>query len=1199
MRRFSNVYISARVRAALQKIVRANEHRKFWELVSKLREGHFDIPGLNVEKLYGRKLKLFSARMSREMRLIFSMRKELGGDCDLVIHEVNHHDAAYDRIQRSEVATNASRVDAEFSSLKSASDLAALDNDLESSVESADLLLQFQLFQVPDYLLRDPDKYNKFEKGLDRYLKLSAEQEEILELKDKVSLVQGAAGTGKTTLALFQALYLSEKHREDSVYLFTYHEELACVCRAYKVNLEAAPERLEPKSESSVKDDSGIKVFSYIEFCRNFLRSSLSKKDKQRHWISRNQSLDILRQIISSKPRWTRMFSAENLYGMIYSILKGRFMPGTENLPASKDDYERIFRDYGKTPETLADTLEIFTLYQSRLEKNNLLDEADLIRLSFESLKQNALLTASQRRLWIIIDEVQDFTELEWKSILLFWENHCKQDKHNPTFPFFSGDINQNISRSGFRWQELETYLQSILRDFHRPNSLLKIVLHQNYRNTRQIYQLAAFVRSFASDSSDLGLAPQFEGELPQLVIASDQELLDLILLKIQSEELANPLVLLIENESSLEFFRQKLRASQSIFILPLSSSKGMEFEDVIIHRAFSSLAEQSGETASIERSRLFDLWYMGITRARSNLLLVQNESDSHKLASLGAKRLAEFYGLLERAPAAHGFDKFWQRRETNTPDYNVIFLERKLAQDLWAIFLKEQAALTDKSRLSDYARECCQRAVNLWRRCLDYASLGKALMHLGEYAEAATFLKRASLPAEAAQCLASAGQFNLAANEFEQMGDLSEAARCYQQAQDFARAARLNEEQRQFQLAAENYQKAGMLDHAAHNFEHCGNFAEAAEIYRNSGENLQAAECYENNHDFLNAAEMFWLAGCKLRAAGCFEKSGRYETALDLFLGENEWVAAAKQANQLERFEDAAQYYLQANLFAEAARAYDTAQNFARAAELYEKTANFQEAARAYEESGQLRLAALMHEKSADWKKALALADACADEQLRARCLEKLGDFTTAAEIFQKEGFLAEAANCFERAHDFAAAADLHLQLENHAQAAFCLAKLDSRLDAAKLYVVSGQISSAYELVMSTGLNRIRPKDEDKFKDLLSWCVETRRSAAAAQLLELKKDFESAAEKYRECMMFSKAAECLEKSGRNRDAAKVYRQSGEMEKAANCYRLARQWQDAGKCFEQIKKWHEAKDMYQRCRDTEGVNRCDNALNWF
>ncbi len=1145
----------------MQKVVQSKQHRKFWELVGKLKDGRFDIPGLNVEKLHGKTGKLFSARMSKEMRLIFSMQQDVASK-SLIIHEINHHDEAYERAERSDAVPRKLELANETLTAETIAE-DKVESELSKNFEDSSKAMPVQLFKVPHYLLQDPDKYIAFERSLDRYLILSDEQEELLATKDRAFLVQGPAGSGKTTLALFNALKLYEENSTDSIYLFTYHEELACVCRAYKVNLIG-------EEEDDEESESGIKVFSYIDFCRMYLRQSLDKKEREQSWISKKQSIEIFRQIISQKSRWQRNFSPEDLWGLVYSILKGRFMPGTESLPASKEDYERIFKDYGRMPEALEETLEIFAQYQSRLERMKQLDEADIIRLSYESLRKKAFLSQTDRRFWIVIDEVQDFTELEWKSILLFWENHCKHQKGGPSYPFLSGDTNQNISRSGFRWQELETYLQGILRNMHRPNALKMVTLHQNYRNTLQIHKLAAFIRKFGSDSSDLGLPPELEGERPRLIISTDDELLAFLKEKSSQKDLNNPIVVLVENDESLNFLRKELNESQSVFILSLRNSKGMEFEDVIIHRAFSSC---TGSAAGAEASRYFDLWYMGISRARKNLLLVQTAADRAALKSLLCERDSELRDLLEIDDAKNGFEKYWNNRELLTPNYNVIFLERKLAQDLWEIYLKENENASDKQPLSSYANQCKEKALSLWRRCLDYSSLGKALMHLENFSEAIPLLKRAGLKNEAATCMEAAAQFDLAAAQYEQLNMIGDAARCFQKSGKFLEAASLYEQDESWQLAAQNYQRAD-------------NFGKAAALF------VQIK-------DFKTAGELYLLIKDKLEAARCFQNAQLFEKAMELYEELEHFDEAAEAARHSGRHQKSAELFLKAGRLEESARSYDKAQVSEEAAKLYEQVKDWSNAANAYERAGLIENAALMFEQAGEWKKALDYAVTLDMKLLQARCREKLKDYRIAADLYQESGAIAEAAYSLEKANDFAAAAELHQQSQNLAQAANCLAKIDRKFEAAKLYVVSGQIGQAYELLSAEKQTRSKSKTEAGLKELITWCAETKRVAAQAQLLELKKDYLNAAAKFKECMMIPRAAECLAKAGRQGEAGLLYKQSAELEKAAQCFKQAKQWQESAICFEQMGKWLEAKEMFERCNDKLGIARCNSALDWL
>ncbi|MBX9571304.1 MAG: UvrD-helicase domain-containing protein [Candidatus Obscuribacterales bacterium] len=1224
MQSFANVYITARVRASLQKVLQVQQHKKFWSLVSLLKQGRFEIPGLNVEKLHSsaRSDKLYSARLSRDLRVIFSMGHDAHNLWCLTIHELNHHDLAYDRANR--LAENRMISDAQIEQVDDLlfelqkEELEKLTDEMEferiDQLEAREETLQF--FKVPDYLLADPSKYIQFERSLDRYLLLTDEQQEILSLEDQALLIQGPAGTGKTTLALFQALRLYESHANDSIFLFTYHEELACVCRAYKVNLLGDDDTAEEISAELERGDSpaklqsvlnestqsGIKVFSYLEFIKSYLRKEFSREASRKSWISKQQSLETLRRILSQKNRWERKFSPEELYGLIYSILKGRFVPGSEALPSDKNDYRRIFKDYGREPEDLDEILEILSIYQNRLEINNQLDEADIIRLSYQQLKNKALLGKAEQKLWIIIDEVQDFTELEWKSILLFWENQVTRSNAGESYPFICGDVNQNISRSGFRWQEVEAYLRSILSNLRRPKAIKRIALHKNYRNTKQIHQLASFVRRFGSDTSDLGLPSEQHGPPAIFCTCSEQQMISALRTIDSSYSAMNPLVVLVEDEQALDRLRENLIDCRNIFLLSLRNSKGMEFEDVIIYRMFSSAAIAENQTTA-ETSRLFDLWYMGICRARRNLMMVLAPDDLTNWKKLLQNRFEEFCRhVIVLSEENFQFEEFLARRQLTVPDYNVIFLERRIAADLWHQYItagkskyasdnQEQADARQKAAL--HAKE---RALSLWRRCLDYASLGRAHRYLKEYSQAIPLLTRSGLLVEAAECLLLCERYSEAAAIYEKLGILSEAAHAYFKGASFEKAAELFETLTEWKLAAESYRKAGKLSKAAEACEKSGMHEAAAEIYKSKGNHLAAAESFFQAEEFESAAEMFLKADEKLEAARCYYKSGQYEQAKILFLELNQMQEAAESSEKIGSFLEAANFYAKAGDLLSAAFMHEKAQQYEEAAQLYLQLGEHARAAKAFEQSQMPFEAAIAFEHSGDFEKALHLAKESSNKIVEARCHERLGDYRKAADCYKETGNLNEAAYCLEKIGNLDEAADLYGETENYAQAASCLLKLERRMEAAKLLIMSAQVSAAFELCMG---QQNRLKNNSFFTELIQWCRDNRRTSSEAQLFELSKDFASAAQKYRDCLMLTKAASCYEKSGKLLDAAKTYIEAVEFEKAADCYKSLKKWKDAAQCFERIQKWAEAKALYERCNDRDGIARCASALNWM
>ena len=1204
------MYISSRVRASLQRVLRLEQHKKFWELACRLRDGRFEIPGMNVEKLHGAagSNKLYSARLSRDLRIIFSIDSS-EQNRSIIIQELNHHDAAYDRADRlanrqALVVSNFENVDDQLA--QSDEELAHLQSHQENIEElterSGGNAESMQLFKVPDYLLADPSKYIQFERNLDRYLLLTEEQEEILSINDRALLIQGPAGSGKTTLALFQALNLFELHSDDSIVLFTYHEELACVCRAYKVNLLGSDDLKELGEDD---DTRGIKVFSYLEFVKEYLQKDYKKIEPRKSWISKKHSIDLIQRILTQKNRWERKFSADEIYGLIYSILKGRFVPRSDRLPASKDDYVRIFKDYGRAPEDLDEILEIFSIYQNRLEVHKQLDEADIIRLSYEQLKSRPGFSDTQQKLWIIIDEVQDFTELEWKSILLLWEKQLGDGLVGESYPFVCGDTNQNISRSGFRWQELESYLRSTLGNLHRHNAIKRIALHQNYRNTQQIHQLAAFVRRFGSDSGDLGLPSQITGPEPILAAVTDDQEMIAELRKIDATHSSmNPVVVLVEDDQSLIKMREQLADCANVFLLSLRNSKGLEFEDVIIYRAFSSAAtvddQSNGQTA-----RLFDLWYMGICRARRNLLLVLRTDDLQAWQSLLQDRYEEFLSFFQVMSSDNfSLTPFMERRQLSVPDYNVIFLERRIAEDHWQIFVsycQSKQSPSDNETSKDekphqFALFAKKKALTLWQRCLDYASLGRAYVYLKDYSRAIPLLIRSGQISEAAQCLFLSERYLESAELYEKSLAFLDAANAYAKNGSFEKAAEVYESIAQWKLAAENYKLAGRLSKATIAWEKAGMHEAAAEIYKSKGDHVAAAESFFQASDFASAAEMFLKADEKLEAARCFHKSGQYIRAIEIFLELNLRSEAAQSYEKCGNYLEAASSYEASEKLLDAARMHEMAQNYQRAADLYADLDETAKAAEAYEKSNMLHEAANFYERAGNFPKALSLAKESSNNLVAARCHERLGDFQSAASCFIAAGNINEAAYCLEKAGNLDEAAKLFTDSENYAQAASCLLKLDRKMEAAKLLILATQVAAAFELSVN---QQNRVKNNSFFSELIQWCRENKRTNAEAQLFEMSKDFASAAQKYRDCLMLGKAAKCFEKAGKLLDAANAYSETAEFEKAAECYKSLKKWKDAAQCLERIQKWAEAKVLYEKANDKPGIARCVTALNWM
>lgn len=1195
--RFDNVYVSPRVRVALHSILDAQYAKKFWDLVNKLRSGAINTPGMRVERLHTRKGKVYSARLNIDMRVIFSMYDNHdSGQRSLVIWDANHHDDAYDRIERTVVPTVFQPPDnfLEPDKIWSETDQ-NLEQLQEESLDTEELTSGLLLFRVPYYVLAEPDRYQSFEKNIDRYLKLSEQQEELLEKTDRAYLVRGSAGTGKTSLALFYALNIYEQYPSDDVYFFTYQEELACVCRCYRANL---------LEEERAEEASGqFQVFSYIQFCRQHLQQHMNASDISWQWIDKDTSIRYLNDIIGARGRWSRTLRAENVYSYIYSILKGRFVPGSDRLPQSSDDFRRIFKGYGSVPDNLEDLLEILSHYEERLARLKQKDEADLIRYCYETFKDKAILSPEGQSSWIFIDEIQDFTELEWKSILLFWENQALNNRSHASYPFICGDRNQNISRSGFRWQELDSYVETILRETHRPNAVEKIQLHRNFRNTKQIFNLATFIRSCAPESiADLGLAPEHTGTKPQLIIGEYQDFVQFLNLLHDptDDQLPAPMVVLFEDQAALEDAQKNVSNDEGLFFMKLHQSKGLEFEDLIIYRLFSSLHEYKAEELEGEdANRIFDLWYMAITRARQNLLIYMTPDDLHKLKETLGGRFKELLTLVN----IHTVDvqmellRFYHQRERYLPNYAIIFLEQTKANETWQQFKKELESGVDPKE-SERCRELKSKALTLWKRCRDITSLGQAHAEIGEYEKAIPYLRQVSRFNDVARCYEKLGRLDTAAENYQTGGDLLNAARCLERAKNYRAAAGIYERLEQWLQAATNYYLCNENLKAATAFEQARMWQSAADLYRGKSQWLKAAELYNKAECFEAAGDMYLKVKDKLDAARCYQKCSLFAKAAPLYEALMRWAESAECYDQVEVFDKAGLLYSKAGRLKEAARCYELAGDHASAGAAFERMKNWDRAARAYIRAKQPGKAAACFENDGNWSEALEQWSDAGNQLNHARCLQNLGRNEEAAREFREIDAYAEAAHCFEKADLYAQAADNYLKVNNYGAAASMLARLGRRMDAAKLYLISGQPGVAAE-VCSTKVGKQGTFEKDLTHDLIIWVEQSRKWDLAGALYETLGMMPRAVDKYRQAMMLAKAAECAEKGSMHDLAAELHLQLGNYEQAASSFLHCNELRNAARCYEMVKKWNEARQLYEQLDDAEGIKRCESASNWL
>lgn len=160
-------------------------------------------------------------------------------------------------------------------------------------------------------------------------------------------------------------------------------------------------------------------------------------------------------------------------------------------------------------------SLEIFKLYETHCNANDLIDFAELLVRSYELLKNNpALLTHYQTRFaHILVDEFQDTNTVQYKWIKLLFDGNNKV--------FCVGDDDQSIY--GWRGAKIEN-ITKLETDFA---PIQTIRLEQNYRSTGNI--LNASNALIAHNSNRMGKSLWTD--------AGDGELIDLYEARTETDE--------------------------------------------------------------------------------------------------------------------------------------------------------------------------------------------------------------------------------------------------------------------------------------------------------------------------------------------------------------------------------------------------------------------------------------------------------------------------------------------------------------------------------------------------------------------------------------------------------------------------------------------------------------------------------------
>ncbi|MGB3509291.1 MAG: tetratricopeptide repeat protein [Microcoleaceae cyanobacterium] len=800
----------------LRKNAESHLQKKVWECIQRLKQQHFD-GGLRVKKLKGTHKRVWEARINSASRLIFTYNKSQQPETGKVQIYLAIQDICldHDDVSRRAKARNKTP-DAEWleaaetevifetsnfqnTSLLSTAEKAQIElvkaDELEIDSDFTDELLGNIQWRV----LESETEWQKaiLEQDTDLPLKLTSEEYELAKLSGNL-LLNGSAGTGKTTVALYRML---QKKSNDNLgkrlyiasnpLLVNYAEE-----QFYRI-LE------DSRSEENVIYQDNQKYFEF----KNLGNLCLEIVNKiQVIYYPQNQvDYQFFSEMYKAHPK-RKQYPTALVWEEIRSIIKGKQLAVKEYILSEKE-YETNSKN-SLTSISNKYRREIYKIaewYQKKLQKENLYDEIDLAREVIIFIQNHPI----EKYELIVCDEVQDFTELQLE--LLF----------NLVAPsgnlFFAGDCYQMISPSGFRWEELK-------HKFYPHRKVEEKTLEFNFRSVGSLVKLANQVlklrsRLLQEPTINYSNSNSTYGQLARLITANDRTLVEIL----KERSLYPGDAILVRKESDKEKISQELNSS---FVFTIEEIKGLEFDTVFLVDFFKPTEKlwgkviRGGTLKEKDKPQLhleLNLLYVAITRA-SRILNIW-ESELNQFWSE-----AELTGLFQSIiPELVRSDRIEPNAETWRKQ-GKYYLKAEFYQQAKECFAKSGDVIFEK-----------QAQAKLLIQKKSYNEAAEIFVELKEWQEAALLFEKVEKWQQAGKCWAIIGEnknkkiceaYRLEANlkwleaakKWEELEDFINVKRCRMNIPEKKaeyRAIEL-EEKKQWLKAASEYDLAKMPEKAA-----------------------------------------------------------------------------------------------------------------------------------------------------------------------------------------------------------------------------------------------------------------------------------------------------------------------------------------------------------------------------------------------
>ena len=529
-------------------------------------------------------------------------------------------------------------------------------------IEDGQLLSYFDTdLTINDEILQDILSHNVSVKMKQIVSTIQKEQNSIVRNdKNENMLVQGIAGSGKTSIALHRAAYLLYRHRSTikssdililspnnifSSYISDVLPQLgednlvettfAQIARAeLKRPIQSRESMLDEIATSPKQEDlneiSYKSSYEYLDALLRFLKGPFLEtfSPKTLSYIV-NEDIDGEKEIISfseeqTKDLFFKTFKGYDLYERINKIAWQYAMYFTEKRHYSKEQNQGLKERFKKILYRFLPIRDIDKIYQIFMARENLKASAET---SIKYMDKGTYLAIKHylygfdhdfSAKYLIIDEMQDFTPVDIYMFKKLWKCPC----------IVVGDVNQCIEKN-----VSDEYLQ-ITADFLGCKLL---ELKKTYRSTREIAK-------FANDMigiKDVEFVNR-SGQPPQLFQIKDQinKIIDIIETQCKSyDHIAVICKCNKEAKSIASKLKQKINCTlinepedynNRILITTCATAKGIEFDAVIIPNV---------DITNYQNKVDENILYVSSTRALHKLFFVCEDTPSVFLKNISLQK--------------------------------------------------------------------------------------------------------------------------------------------------------------------------------------------------------------------------------------------------------------------------------------------------------------------------------------------------------------------------------------------------------------------------------------------------------------------------------------------------------------------------------------------------------------------------------